>query len=218
MTAAAEWLNSTFATFDFSLFEFFHNVHDGALGFIINPFLEFITLLGHDGLFLIFLSLILMIFKKTRKAGAVMLFGVAFGAIITNLTVKPMVARPRPYTNTEWDVYQWWINAGKHVESDKSFPSGHTTAAMSAMTGLFFTFDKKKSWTAFIFAILMGCSRILLCVHYPSDVLGGFAVGFVAGLLAAILINWFYKTKEGTLREAIVLFDPIALIAAKKNK
>ena len=213
MTAAAEWLNTTFAGFDFSLFEFFHNLHDGPLGFIINPFLEFITFLGHDGIFLMALSLVLMIFRKTRKAGAVMLFGVAFGALITNLTVKPLVARPRPYTNTEWDVYGWWINAGKHIESDKSFPSGHTTSAMAAMTGLFFAFDKKKSWTAFIFAFLMGCSRILLCVHYPSDVLGGFVVGFVAGLLAAILINWFFENRKGNqLKAKIIAFDPISRI------
>jgi len=216
MTAAAEWLNSTFYNFDYSLFEFFHNVHDGPLGFIINPFLEFVTFLGKDGIILILLSLILMLFKKTRKAGAVMLFGVGFGALITNLTVKPLVARPRPYTNTEWDVYQWWINAGQAVEGDKSFPSGHTTAAMSAMTGLFFTFDKKKSWTAFIFAFLMGCSRILLCVHYPSDVLGGFVVGFVAGLLAALLINWFFENKNNSLkRQNIIDFDIIKKL--KKN-
>lgn len=211
--SAAEWLNTTFAGFDYALFEFFHNLHDGALGFIFTPFLEFITLLGHDGIFLILLSIILMVFKKTRKAGAVMLTGVIFGAIITNVTVKPLVARPRPYTNTEWDVYQWWINAGQHMESDKSFPSGHTTSAMAAMTGLFFAYDKRKSWTAFIFAVLMGISRIYLCVHYPSDVLGGFVVGFVAGLLAAILINWFFENKNnGKLRTKVVNFDPIALI------
>lgn len=216
MTAAAEWLNTAFAGFDYSLFEFFHNVHDGALGWLFDPFFNFITLLGHDGLFLIFLSLILVMFKKTRKAGAAMLFGVIFGAIITNVTVKPLVARPRPYTNTEWDVYQWWINAGKHIESDKSFPSGHTTAAMSAMTGLFFVGNKKYSWTAFIFAILMGMSRVFLCVHYPSDVLGGFLVGFVAGLLAGILVNWFYNNKkERPLNDKIIALDILNVVKKK---
>ena len=216
MTAAAEWLNTTFAGFDYSLFEFFHNVHDGALGWLFDPFFNFITLLGHDGLFLIFLSLILIMFKKTRKAGAAMLGGVIIGALITNVSVKPLVARPRPYTNTEWDVYQWWINAGKHVESDKSFPSGHTTAAMSAMTGLFVIGNKKYSWTAFIFAILMGMSRIFLCVHYPSDVLGGFLVGFIAGLIAGLVVNWFYNNKKDrTLNNKIMNLDIMNLIKKK---
>lgn len=212
MNAAAEWLNTTFASFDFSLFEFFHNVHDGALGWFFDPFFNFITMLGHDGLFLIFLSLILILFKKTRKAGAAMLGAVIIGALITNVTVKPLVARPRPYTNTEWDVYQWWINAGKHVESDKSFPSGHTTSAMAAMTGLFFVGNKKYSWTAFIFAILMGMSRIFLCVHYPSDVLGGFLVGFIAGLIAGLIVNWFYNQKDKSLNKKVIDFDIVSLI------
>lgn len=207
MTAAAEWLNNTFAGFDYSLFEAFHNLHDGSFGWFFDPFFNFITLLGHDGLFLIFLSLFLLAFKKTRKAGMAMLGGVIIGALITNLTVKPLVARPRPYTNTEWDVYQWWQNAGSHVESDKSFPSGHTTSAMAAMTGLFFVGDKRYSWTAFIFAILMGMSRIFLCVHYPSDVLGGFIVGFVAGLIAGLLVLSFYKKYDKSLNKKIIDFD-----------
>ena len=68
-----------------------------------------------------------------------------------------------------------------------SFPSGHTTAAFSTMTALFLMGNKKYSWTAFIFAFLMGLARIYLVVHYPSDVLGGIIVGVVAGCLGALI-------------------------------
>ena len=37
--------------------------------------------------------------------------------------------------------------------------------------------NKKYSWTGFILALLIGFSRIYLCVHYPSDVLFGFIDG-----------------------------------------
>ena len=62
------------------------------------------------------------------------------------------------------------------------------------MTGLFFATNKKYSWTAFIFAVVMGITRIYLCVHFPSDVLGGLLIGFLAGLLAAIIVNVCYKS------------------------
>ena len=80
----------------------------------------------------ILLSIVLIFFRSTRRYGTAMLLGLAIGALITNICVKPLIARPRPYT---WDgsVYQkFWIELGKHTESDKSFPSGHMTAAMAA--------------------------------------------------------------------------------------
>ena len=76
---------------------------------------------------------------------------------------------------------------GQHVESDKSFPSGHTTAAFATMVPVFLVGNKKVSWTALIFAFLMGVSRIYLVVHYPSDVLGGLIVGTIAGILGTLL-------------------------------
>ena len=80
---------------------------------------------------------------------------------------------------------------GSHTESDKSFPSGHTTAAFSAMTAIFLVGNKRVSWLAFLFGILMGISRIYLGVHYASDVLGGILVGLIAGSAAVFIISRF---------------------------
>lgn len=194
ITAAAQWINTTFAGFDYALLEFFHNLHSGALGDFFDIFMSYFTKLGDDGIFLILLSLVLMIFKKTRKVGAAMLGAIIIGALFTNITIKPIIARPRPYHDELGIFHQWWVSVGSHVESEFSFPSGHTTSAMAAMTGLFFTTNKKVSWTAFLFAIVMGITRIYLCVHFPSDILGGLIIGFVAGLLAGIIVNWMAKS------------------------
>jgi undecaprenyl-diphosphatase len=215
MTAAAQWLNETFANFDYTTMEFFHKLHDSSAGAFLDPVLNFITLLGSGGIFLIILSIFLILFRKTRKAGAAMLGGIIIGALFTNVALKTTIARPRPYADITGIFRQWWINAGSHVESDYSFPSGHTTSAMAAMTGLFFTTNKKVSWLAFLFAIAMGISRIYLCVHYPSDVLGGLIVGFIAGLLAALLINWFYKNHDKKLNNKIIDFDIISVFKKK---
>lgn len=218
MSEAALWLNSTFEGFDHAIFAFFHSLQAGALGGFFSVFFKGITFLGEDGIFLIVLSLILMLFKKTRKAGAVMLFAVAIGAIFTNVTIKPTIARFRPYKYFAGeDVWEWWKATGSTLESEFSFPSGHTTAAMSAMTGLFFIGNKKYSWTAFIFAVLMGMSRVFLCVHFPSDILGGFVIGFIAGLLSSILIKKFYENYKKPLNKKIIDFDIINIFKGKKK-
>lgn len=194
ISAAAQWINETFASFDYAIMEFFHKLNVGPLSGFFDFFMGYFTKLGDDGIFLIILSLILIVFKKTRKVGAAMLGAIIIGALFTNISIKPIIARPRPYIDETHIFHQWWLDAGAHVESEFSFPSGHTTSAMAVMTGLFFTTNKKYSWTAFIFAIVMGITRIYLCVHFPSDVLGGLIVGFLAGLISSLIVNAFYKS------------------------
>ena len=93
-----------------------------------------------------------------------------------------------------------------NTESDKSFPSGHTTAAFGACVPVFLLGNKRVSWTALLFGLLMGIARIYLCVHYPSDVVAGFLVGTLAGCCAVIIAaklphKWyeleFFKRKAG---------------------
>ena len=60
-------------------------------------------------------------------------------------------------------------------------------AAFATMVPVFLLGDKKISWTALIFAFLMGVSRIYLVVHYPSDVLGGLIIGTIAGVLGTLI-------------------------------
>ena len=194
ISAAAQWINETFANFDYALLEFFHTLNIGPLGNFFDILFGSITKLGDDGIGLIVISLVLMLFKKTRKIGAAMLGGIIVGALFTNISIKPIIARPRPYIDEANIFHQWWLDAGGHLESEFSFPSGHTTSATAIMTGLFFTTNKKVSWTAFIFAVVMGITRIYLCVHYPSDVLGGLIVGFLAGLVSYLIVNALYNS------------------------
>ena len=192
MNAAAIWINNTFAAFDQSMAVLVHKLYDMGGGFF-TPFFEIISELGHGGIPLIILSLILMLFSRTRRYGTAMLFGLAIGALITNCCLKILIARARPYSDEtqaffNTDLYQkLWMTVGQNVESDKSFPSGHTTAAFASMTALFLTGNKKYSWAAFIFAFLMAVARIYLVVHFASDVLAGIAVGVLGGILGTLL-------------------------------
>lgn len=193
ISSAALWLNSVFAGFDASIAVLVHTLYELG-GAFFTPFFEFVSFLGDGGIFLIVLSIIFMLFKKTRRYGAAILLSIGIGALITNLWLKPWICRPRPYTNEGSIFHELWLVMGQHSESDKSFPSGHTTAAFSAMTAVFLVGNRRISWTAFIFGILMGISRIYLAVHYASDVLGGIVVGLVAGS-----IGYFICTKIPTV-------------------
>ena len=186
INAAAAWLNSTFGNLDVSVALAVHKLYDMA-GWFFTPFFEVISFFGKGGICLIFLSLALVFFKKTRRFGTAMCIGLAIGALITNCCLKSVIARPRPYVDQNGILYQLWLLVGQNVESDKSFPSGHTTAAFATMVPVFLVGNKKVSWTALIFAFLMGVSRIYLVVHYPSDVLGGLIVGTIAGILGTLL-------------------------------
>jgi undecaprenyl-diphosphatase len=194
INAAAIWINNTFASFDQYMVVFIHKLYELAGGFF-TPFFEFISELGHGGIPLIIIALILIVFRKTRRYGTVMLIGITIGALITNCCLKILIARPRPYTDEtkvffNTDLYQrLWLTVGQNVESDKSFPSGHTTAAFASMTPLFLIGNKKISWTAFIFAFLMAVARIYLVVHFASDVLAGILVGVIAGIIACLISN-----------------------------
>ena len=186
ITASAIWLNTVFAGFDQSITLAVHQLYNWGGGFF-TPFFEFISFLGKGGLPLIFLSLLLTLYKPTRCFGTAMCLSLAVGALITNCCLKILIARPRPYADESSIFYQLWLLVGQNVESDKSFPSGHTTAAFASMTAVFLVGDKRWSWTAYIFAILMGVARIYLCVHFPSDVLGGIIVGLIGGIAGTLI-------------------------------
>jgi membrane-associated phospholipid phosphatase len=190
LTASAAWLNTVFAGFDQSITIAVHELYNLGGGFF-TPFFEFISFLGKGGVPLIILSLILALYKPTRRFGTAMCISLAIGALITNCCLKILIARPRPYVDESSIFYQFWLLVGQNIESDKSFPSGHTTAAFASMTAVFLVGDKRWSWTAYIFAFLMAVARIYLCVHFPSDVLGGIIVGLIGGIAGTLIAQRF---------------------------
>lgn len=227
--AVVQWFSDVFGSFDYSILEFYANLHESALGKLFDAFFLVYTHLGDDGILFIVLGLLFLLFKKTRKVGAGMLIGIAVGAIITNVSIKPLIERPRPFELLEYSsdpavaiFREWWINLGEvHASSMRSFPSGHTTSAVAALVPVFMFCDKKKSWLALVAAVLMGASRNYVHVHYPSDVLGGIIVGAIAGLVAFFVVSLVMKKFEESSKpklNKVASFDLIETIKAKKAK
>jgi len=63
------------------------------------------------------------------------------------------------------------------AEIDPAFPSGHTSRAFALAGFLAWRFPGRAGFAGLGFAILSGVSRIYLGVHWPSDVVGGAALG-----------------------------------------
>lgn len=162
----------------------------------LNPVAVFYTSLGNGGWIFILVSIAFLLFRNTRKAGLSTLSAMLLGLVITNLTVKPLVARLRP-----WMVMEE-LSVLIYSNDMNSFPSGHTCAAFAFAVALCVTLPQK--WVkaaALIAAALMGFSRLYVGVHFPSDVLAGALLGSACGLLGAwiadITIKWFSSRKAG---------------------
>lgn len=213
----AEWLNITFKGMDSFAFSCVSGLEKIAGGFF-TPFFEFITIFGNGGIFFLVLGAVLLLFKKTRMSGFCVLLAIGVGSLFTNLILKPSVARPRPYTFEEFR--QIWLNVGGHIQSEFSFPSGHTTVATTSMTALFLSTNRKKSFWLLIIPILMGLSRIYLVAHYLSDVIGGLIVGGIAGAIGYYLIKLVFDILERNSQNkgiyAFLNFDIIEIFRKRK--
>ncbi|MBQ3219577.1 MAG: phosphatase PAP2 family protein [Clostridia bacterium] len=190
----AEWLNTAFSVFDGGVFNFMHTLSN-SVGKFLTPVCKVYTSLGNGGIFFIILSIFLILFKKTRKTGFAMLLAIGIGAIFTNLIIKKIVARPRPYVNNE--IYKdYWQSVGGLVESEFSFPSGHTTATTSCMMAMFLFCNKKWSYVGFLVAIFMAFTRVYLIVHYTTDVIAGLIIGAIAGTISFFVTKLLFSKLE----------------------
>ena len=162
------------------------------------PVLDFLmplfTYFSEYGLGWILLALILIVVKKTRKAGLTAGFALILGLIAVNIIVKPLVFRVRPYDNELYASLRMYLRSDLLIPAwgDGSFPSGHAAASMEAAVGIWI-FNKKIGIPAFIMALLVCFSRLYLYMHYPSDVLVGILLGTVLGLLSALLVKLLYR-------------------------
>lgn len=148
----------------------------------MTPFWKFITSLGNAGWFWIALSLLLVCFGRTRRAGASALLALALGALMTNVLIKPAFARIRPYEVVDGLILLI------EKQKDFSFPSGHSCASFAAAVALWRHLSRRVSVSLLCLAALIAISRLYVGVHYPSDVLGGILIGILAGRLAGRIL------------------------------
>ena len=139
-------------------------------------FVTITSIPGNYGQMWVVLSVLLLLFKKTRKCGIVMLFsyGLVYG--MGQYVLKDLIARERPCHLDE--TIELLISR----PSSYSCPSTHSGWAFAAATSIYL-FNSKYGILTYVFASMVAFSRMYLFVHFPSDVL----IGIVLGILFAII-------------------------------
>lgn len=148
----------------------------------LNPAVVFITSLANGGILWILLAVLLLCFKKYRKTGTAMAVALLIGYVITNLLLKNLIMRPRPY-----DV----IAALEPLvrASDWSFPSGHSTCSIAAGYVMYQKLPRYVGIPAIVLAVLICLSRLYVGVHYPTDVICGALIGLFAAMCSLRIVG-----------------------------
>jgi undecaprenyl-diphosphatase len=145
---------------------------------------------GEYGLLLAMVLLVLWCWWSVRRRGgedaassvaALVWAPLAAGiAVLVNVPIRGFVERPRPFHDHQGlDV----LVTGK---TDYSFVSDHATITMAMGVALFVA-NRKFGIAGIVLALLEGFCRVYMGVHYPTDVVGGFALGTAVALLLSPL-------------------------------
>ena len=173
-------------------------IQDSVRSDALTPIVKVITHMGDKGIFWIALTLILLCFRRTRRTGVICTAAMVIGLLITNLAIKNVVARPRPYAEGMIDGLKLLIEEQK----DWSFPSGHTTNSFATAWVIFrrTTLGRRvgagarfAGILALVLAILISLSRLYVGVHYPTDVIGGVIIGIFSAEVALRLWKVFFR-------------------------
>ena len=198
---------------DAAILSFYHMLAEVAGG-VLTPIKSVITLIGEKGILMFLLAAILMLFPRTRRAGVCIFGAVCCGALITNVVLKDLVARPRPM-DADALFREWWQLVGAPNEDGFSFPSGHVTAAAAGMIALCLTRGKKLIAAAAAYIVLMCVSRNYLMAHYPSDVLAAVLVGAISAIAAYFISKYIFvfleAHEDNGFCKFVLQFEPIKL-------
>ncbi len=162
---------------DYAVLDFIQNVFSCDFA---DFFMRIITHLGDGGLFWIAIAAVCLINKKTRKTGVVMGLALVIGVLVCNVTLKPLIARVRPYANENYAHLLGVTDLLIKAPSDYSFPSGHTLASFEGAVAILLCTDKKHrafGIGALVIAFAVAFSRLYLYVHYFTDVAIGALLG-----------------------------------------
>jgi undecaprenyl-diphosphatase len=163
---AGEVLDQESFSFDEPLLLFFHQRATPGLNSLMLAF----SLLGYQYGVIPGCVMVLLLLLRLQRWGDALFWGLATGgAGALNLLAKQLFGRIRP---------DLWLSIAP--ESTYSFPSGHAMGSMAFVAALV-VLAWPTAWRWFtlalggVFALFVGVSRVYLGVHFPSDIIAGWA-------------------------------------------
>ena len=157
-------------------------------------------------------DLIMPVFDNTRYLIPIMLLPFLFAVILdknnrwklavliplviilvdqSGLFLKKTILRPRPWAEMAPDLVNHLVFAQKG--RNYSFPSNHA-ANMSGLATVFSAIYGQYKYVFWSIAGMVIFSRVYIGVHYPSDVIAGWLIGTLYGLL--LVKSWTYFKKD----------------------
>lgn len=172
--------SKTSQQFDESTVYFFHSIAGNP---ILDLFMQAVTEAG-DVFYMLVFAAILVIIKKTRRIGVVLMILLVFTTILTGY-IKCGVDRERPqlsFSGTPFpiDISQDTFSLFCAGGANASFPSGH--ASRATVFGILFGYVLSQRfprgcYLLLLYPILMSISRVYVLQHFPMDVIGGAILG-----------------------------------------
>ncbi|NLN15554.1 MAG: phosphatase PAP2 family protein [Tissierellia bacterium] len=170
--------------FDHAILESIHNNIDPTLVDIM----KFISFLGSYKFLVpaVGFAVIISIINRRYFVAKFLILN-SLGSFVFNHLLKLVFQRTRP-------LDYFLVEQG-----GLSFPSGHSMVSMSLCLAIAYLLtreerSKRKRISAYtlavFFALVMGLSRIYLGVHWPTDILGGFIMGYIFYNLSKLFLSY----------------------------
>ena len=155
-------------------------VREALLAFASPPVLAAMRVINRAGSWQLLLpgSLLLLLAGRRARERWYVWVGLMIAAPATEAILKIIIGRPRPET------------------ASMGFPSGHATAAAAFFGAVFYLAESLRPPArrlaragALVIIVLVAVARVMLRAHWPSDVLGGIALGLTLASVAALLAS-----------------------------
>ena len=145
---------------------------------------------------LIILALIWVLMHQNRRhallALAMLVLAFIFADQLSSGLIKQLVERLRPTHDPSLSDAVHTVNG--YRGGMYGFVSSHAANSFAAITFIALLFRNRAVTIALaVWALLQCYSRVYLGVHYPGDILGGVAVGLLAGWLVWLLMRWIQR-------------------------
>ena len=174
-------------------------------GQVGDAFVKIFSFIGGETFSLLVMMVVLFCYKKEsgKRLAYSLIASCMFFPMVKNilLRVRPYIAHPDRIEARS--IVEPDANPMDSVQQGFSFPSGH--CATSVATYGTIARDLRKRWMWFVAVaapLLIGLSRFMVGVHYPTDVLAGWGIGLLAIGFSVLMEK---RVKQEWLRYVILL-------------